>query len=242
MSALDKAKTVLVSVQAAGLISVLGGIGVLVVLLTSQCNGRKAAENEVARLAEAARLQQDKQTVAERKSASELAAVVKAKQELQTRVDELTKQVGDLKILAVGHYDSGPLPAQGVPRDQSGCLFAKGDTGKLVLDDVHLETEKGNQVAVWSGKAQRLLPLPETDFLAYSGRAPLSTLSIPVPPAANPWGWGASAGLALPGLVQLSAHVVAPKTKVLFLGELAPLFTATATHSSGSISVGFLYW
>lgn len=209
------------------------GLVIGVLFMARACNRTSRAEDEVARLREAAELQAKGHAVAERITEAALTvALDKAPAALRAEVDRLTKDLGEKpKIVTVERIVTAPTPGEGVPRPDPipgapcpDCLFAAGDTGQIRIDEAHLQTDAGNEVVALSAECWRLTPT-ESVILSGTASAPLSRVAVVTPPARAGWGAGLAGGIATTGPIG-SALLV------------SPLFFDQHLEAAGIISAG----
>jgi hypothetical protein len=221
----------------------VGAVG-LVLLLARACSGERAAEAEVRRLKEASELERAGFLVAQRASQAELEEQAKKIPALQTEIERLEKALkAKPRIITVERIRTEPAPAEGTPRPlpEPGapcpdCLFARGDTGDIRIDSVHLETREGNQVAAVAAECWRLTPAPETRILAGVGSAPVSSLLVETPAEEPGWGLGLLAGYGTSGAVGTVQGITPP-----LLWRLSLTAALTAGRDEVQLQGGIVY-
>jgi hypothetical protein len=183
------------------------------IALAWRLNVASRAEAVAARLLEEVRLREAGLVVAAQASGSELKQQLRdlegANVELADELERASRAAPGAKPVGVSRSSTGPVIAGGTPRapeergpaavpvaPRASCLLAEGDEGEVRVDQVVLETRKGNRVLVGTAAAWRLSP-PATRLFGGPFRAELTEVVTAAPPPAARARWGAGVWLGV---------------------------------------------
>lgn len=216
---------------------------ILIVVLALALNKGHRAEADLAKATERAEKLQGKLVEMEVSKKALQGLFDEAKKripELQTQLDDLTARVGSVKVKEVvrvvtipgpagGEGRTCPLPpSEGSPPTAPGqdCLVVRGDTLRVEVDEVTVETGVGNKVVLGAASCWRVAPPPETMLYRGAFQVPLSQVSELEGP--RPVRWGAALlGVATTDKVGIGPAVLFPPFRVWGLeGDASAGFAA----------------
>ncbi len=192
--------------------------------------GRRSAA-ELARLAEAQRLEAAGIAVAAQKDAAgmrvALAAAVARAEDLAAEVERVSKAAPDARPVSVSHGTTGPVVAGGAPAVRPVempsvpgplCLLRAGDQGEVRVDSATLQTEAGNALMVGAASAWRVSPGPETRLFGGALKIEGTVETVPLSPG---WGFGATGWAGRSGWMVGPAASLPPARLWGLQGELS---------------------
>lgn len=185
-------------------------VGFLTLLLVSKCRSARTLADELEQARERATLRDAGQIVLEPVAdlRPSLERLERENVDLRTALDKARKASRDARSVLVAQASTAPAPVSTVPTSASAsCVLAQGDTLRLQVDEVLLQTEAGNRILVGTAAAYRgdgalLLRAPFSTPVTWAREA--APEAVRRGWGAGPWlgagsdGWAAGVAVAAP--------------------------------------------